>query len=425
MKNILNIDYEKHTLDNGLEVVLYKDNSLPLVSVNLWYKVGSAYEIKGKTGFAHLFEHMMFQGSENVPKEKHFWHIQQAGGSLNGSTSLDRTNYYETVPSNYLETALWLESDRMGFMLPGLTQEKLDNQKDVVMNERRQRYDNQPYGRAWEILFSNIFPESHPYNWPTIGWMDDIKSYVLNDVINFFQTYYIPNNASIVVAGDIEYKSALEKINKYFADIPKGKKVRHPKKQTSTIPSTKKIVHEDNVQLEKLYLGWITNYLYGEDDATLDLLSDILSGTKNSRLYKSLVFEKQIAQDISAFQYSAELQGSFFIIATLKPGVKSETVKNEILKEIDKIISDGVENDELLRAKNSYKSSYIFSLQNIEVMADHINNYNCYLNEPNSFLYDLGRYENVSETNIKSVAKKYLTAPHVELNIIPKSKERL
>ncbi|MBU1100714.1 MAG: insulinase family protein [Bacteroidetes bacterium] len=423
MNNILNINYEKHLLDNGLQVILYKDNSLPIVSVNLWYKVGSAYETKGKTGFAHLFEHMMFQGSENVKKEEHFKYVQEAGGSLNGSTSFDKTNYYETVPSNYLDMALWLESDRLGYMLQGLTQEKLDNQKDVVMNERKQRYDNQPYGRSWEILFSSVYPESHPYSWPTIGWMEDIKSYNLDDVKNFFKKYYVPNNASLVVAGDIDYEKALESVKKFFGEIPKGSDVEHPPKQNSKITENKFVTHEDNVQLTRLYLAWNSDHLYGTDDAKLDLLSDILTGSKNSRLYKSLVFEKQIVQDISAFQYSADLQGTFFIIATAKPGVETAKIKEEIFLELEKLISDGVNDDELSRSVNSYKSSYIYSLQNIEVMADHINNYNCHLGEPNSFVYDLERYNQVTTKDITECVKSYLKQPFVELIISPKPQE--
>ena len=424
MNDILEIKYEKHILENGLEVILYKDNSLPIVSVNLWYKVGSAYEVKGKTGFAHLFEHMMFQGSENVQKEEHFRYIQEAGGSLNGSTSFDRTNYYETLPSNYLSMALWLESDRMGFMLPGLTQEKLDNQKDVVMNERRQRYDNQPYGRSWELLFSNLYPETHPYHWPTIGWMEDIQGYELDDVKDFFKTYYVPNNASLVVAGDIKYDKAIEEVKKYFADIPKGKDISHPAKQNHIVTENKKVIHEDDVQLSKIYLGWTSDYLYGKDDATLDILSDILTGSKNSRLYKSLVFDKQIVQDISSFQYSADFQGSFFIIATAKPGIELETIKEEIFKEINLLISDGIAPAEIEKSINSYKSSFIYSLQNIESMADQINNYNCHLNEPNSFNYDLERYLLIKEKDIISCAEKYLLGPFMELNIIPKSTEQ-
>jgi len=327
MNNILNIEYKKHILDNGLEVVLYQDKSLPIVSVNLWYKVGSANEVDGKTGFAHLFEHMMFQGSKNVPKEKHFKFIEEAGGNLNGSTSLDRTNYYETLPSNSLELALWLESDRMGFLLESLTQDKLDNQKDVVMNERRQRYDNQPYGLAWEIIFSNLFPKKHPYHWPTIGWMKDIEKFELNDVIDFFKKYYSPNNASLVVAGDIEYNSALQLVKKYFDEIPKGKPFAEVSVTVEKLTENKKIVHHDNIQLSKIYLAWETAKLYDTDDATLDVLSDILTGSKNGRLFQSLVFEKQIAQDISSFQYSACLTGMFIIIATAKPGVSLDELK--------------------------------------------------------------------------------------------------
>jgi zinc protease len=201
---LLNLPYEKYNLNNGLEVILHKDTSLPLVSVNIWYKVGSAYEEKGKTGLAHLFEHMMFQGSENVPKEMHFRYIQEAGGTLNGSTNFDRTNYYEKLPSNSLELALWLESDRMGYFLSALTQEKLDNQKSVVANERLERYDNQPYGLAWEIVLKNLYPEGHPYSWATIGYLEDIKNYKLEDVQDFFRMHYTPDNAAIVIAGDID-----------------------------------------------------------------------------------------------------------------------------------------------------------------------------------------------------------------------------
>lgn len=317
-ENILNIEYTKFTLQNGLDVILYQNNTLPIVAVNIWYNVGSANERNSKTGFAHLFEHMMFQGSENIPKEMHFRYIQEAGGNLNGSTSLDRTNYYETVPSNYLEMTLWLESDRMGFFLPALTQEKLDNQKDVVMNERRQNYDNQPYGLAWEIIFSNLYPDNHPYHWPTIGWMKDIEAFELDDVKKFFKTYYAPNNASLVIAGDFDIEEATSLVNKYFADIEKFPLIPKILKDSCHLNETKKVIHQDNVQLSRIYLAWHSDKYFGADDAALDILSDLLSGSKNSRLYKLLVFDKQIAQDVSAFQHSAKLDGNFIIVATAK-----------------------------------------------------------------------------------------------------------
>ena len=217
--NILNLDYEKYRLDNGLEVILHQNNNHPLVSVNLWYRAGSCNEKKGKTGIAHLFEHMMFQGSKNVPKEMHFRYIQEAGGSLNGSTSFDRTNYYEKVPSNFLELILWLESDRMCMLLPSLTQEKLNNQVDVVRNERLERYDNQPYGLAWEKIINNLYPEGHPYSWPTIGYLDDMNSYTLEDVTDFFKTYYSPSNACLIIAGNFDRDNAKELVEKYFSDV--------------------------------------------------------------------------------------------------------------------------------------------------------------------------------------------------------------
>lgn len=420
LKEILNIKYKKIQLDNGLDVVLYKSAKLPLVSVNIWYGVGSANEKNTKTGFAHLFEHMMFQGSKNIGKEMHFKYIQEAGGSLNGSTSIDRTNYYETLPSNNLELALWLESDRMGFMLPGLTQDKLDNQKDVVMNERRQRYDNQPYGLAWEIIFSNIYPENHPYHWPTIGWMEDIKKFNLQDVKNFFNLYYTPNNASLVIGGDIDYDIAENLAEKYFGEKPRGSTAPEIIVQSPEFNDIVKVEHEDNVQLPRIYFTWHSAKYFDSDDAALDVLADILSGTKNSRLQNSLVFEKQIAQDIVAFQYSGKLAGLFVVVATPKPGVEISVLKEEVFKELNSVIIDGITQEELDLVKNSTKSSFIYSLQNLEYRVNQINNYNYYFDEPNLLFSDLERTEKLTVDDVKNVAKKYLSKPYLELNIIPK-----
>jgi zinc protease len=418
---LLKIDYQHFTLENGLKTILYRDESVPIVSTNIWYRVGSANEISGKTGFAHLFEHMMFQGSQNIPKEGHFKYIQEAGGSLNGSTSFDRTNYYETLPANSLELALWLESDRMGFMLPALTQEKLDNQKDVVMNERRQRYENQPYGLSWEMLFSNLYTEDHPYHWPTIGWMKDIEKFELYDVKNFFKTYYAPNNATMVIGGNFDFEKTKDLVIKYFGDIAKGNSIPQIALPQQLVKESKKIIHEDNVQLSRIHLAWHTEKAFSTNDAALDILSDVLSSTKNSRLNKELVFEKQIAQDISSFQYSAHLSGSFIIMSTVKPNVSLDTIRNDILSVINKLINDGITEDELTRAKNSIKSTFIFSLQKLELIADHLNHYNFYLNEPDSFLFDLGRYDKVTADDVVAVAKKYLLNPFVELDVIPRT----
>ena len=422
VNNLLRIDYKKYQLENGLEVILYQDKNLPTISVNIWYRAGSANEKPGKTGFAHLFEHMMFQGSENVPKEAHFRYIQEAGGTLNGSTSIDRTNYYESLPEESLELALWLESDRMGFMLPGLTQEKLDNQKDVVMNERRQRYENQPYGLTWEILFSNLYSNDHPYSWPTIGCMEDIKKFELNDVRDFFQKYYVPNNAALVIGGNFEIDEAKKLVEKYFSEIPKGDILSDISFPQQELIENKNIIHEDNVQLPRIHFAWHSDKMFGDDDASLDILADILSSSKNSRLQKNLLFDKTIAQDVSAFQYSAKLNGSFIIVSTAKPGIPLEEIKKEIFLEIEKLIKDGITKEELLRAKNAVKSSYIYSLQRLDTIVDHLNHYNYFLSEPDSFVFDIERYENVTSEKVRQTAQKYLQNPYVELHIIPKLK---
>jgi len=419
---LLDIQYEKYSLRNGLEVILHRNNSIPLVAVNIWYKVGSAYETKGKTGLAHLFEHMMFQGSENVPKEMHFKLIQEAGGTLNGSTSFDRTNYYEKLPSNELELALWLESDRMGYFLNSLDQKKLDNQKSVVYNERLERYDNQPYGLAWEILLSNLYPDVHPYSWPTIGYPDDIKSYTLNDVSGFFKNNYSPGNASLVIAGDIDIQKTKKLVSDYFEEIDTNTLTAEISPANAELLSTKKIIHEDNVQLERFYLAWHTVKAFSPDEAALDILSDILAGSKNSRLHKKLVHELEIAQDVNAMQFSGKFAGHFLIIATAKPNSSLEDINHIIFDELDSIVKSGIEDRELLRSKNGIKSGFIYSLQNLDRLADHLNLYNYYLNEPNSFINDLERYNTVNKESLVGAAKKYLTPKYVELKIVPRSK---
>ncbi len=418
---ILNITYEKYSLPNGLNVILYQDKSLPLVSVNIWYKVGSANEKPGKTGLAHLFEHMMFQGSENVPKEKHFRFIQEAGGSLNGSTNTDRTNYYEKVPSNYLELALWLESDRMGYLIPSLTEEKLKNQIDVVRNERLERYENQPYGLAWEMISSNLYPNDHPYSWPTIGFMQDIN-YNLDEVKNFFSTYYSPSNATVVIAGDFNSSSIKDAVEKYFVQLPSSNVTDLTVNNNASLKENIILNKKENVQLGRIYLAWHSDFAFGKYDAALEVLSDILSGSKNSRLYKNIVFEKELAQDISAFQHSGKFGGSFIITATAKPGIDLDKIKEEIFKELKKIETEDVADRELLRSKNGIKSGFIHSLQNIDSLANQLNYYSFYLNEPNSFAYDLKRYEEINNEFIKEAADKYLTKNYVELKIVPSDK---
>ena len=419
---LFDIRYNKYKLPNGLEVILHQNKSIPLVALNIWYKVGSANEWKGKTGLAHLFEHMMFQGSQNVPKEMHFRFIQEAGGTLNGSTNYDRTNYYEKVPANFLELILWLESDRMGFWLPALTEEKLKNQKDVVSNERLERYDNQPYGRAWEILITNLYPEEHPYSWPTIGFMDDIKSYTLDDVSNFFKTFYSPANAALTVTGDFEESELKDLIHKYYGEIETVKNVPKLSPATPVLNQSKEIIHKEDVQLDRLYLAWHSEKVFHKNDSALDVLSDILTGSKSARLTRKIVHEKELAQDVFAYQFSGNLAGHFMIVATAKPGVELDTIKKEIFNELDAIKKNGLNKKELEKSKNGIKSSFVYSMQNIDSLADQLNAYNFYLNEPNSFAYDLKRYEDVEEENIQRVIEDYLQKPFIELKIKPNKK---
>jgi zinc protease len=420
--NLLNIPYERFKLSNGLEIILYQNNSIPFVAVNLWYKVGSANEVFGKTGLAHLFEHMMFQGSQNVAKEMHFRYIQEAGGTLNASTSFDRTNYFEKLPSNDLELALWLESDRMGFFLDALDQVKLDNQKSVVLNERLERYDNQPYGLAWEKLISNIYSDGHPYSWPTIGYSNDIKGYTIEDVKNFFRKHYSPSNASLVIAGNFEIQQTKILIEKYFADIQSNGQTGILTETSSQINGNKFIIYEDKVNLERIYIAWNSVKAFEQDDAKLDILSDILTGSKNARLTRKLIYEMEIAQDVNSMQFSGKYGGHFMIVATAKPGKSLDEIKNIIFDEIDSIASGTITEQELQRSKNVITSNFIYSLQNIDTVADLLNLYNFYLAEPNSFNFDLNRYVETELQDVTNAAEKYLKNNFVELRIIPGNK---
>ena len=420
--NLLDIPCEKYKLLNDLEVILFQNNSLPSVAVNIWYKAGSANEVKGKTGLAHLFEHMMFQGSKNVPKEMHFRYIQEAGGTLNASTSFDRTNYFEKLPSNDLELALWLESDRMGFFLDALDQGKLDNQKSVVLNERLERYDNQPYGLAWEKIISNLYSDGHPYSWATIGYYKDIESYTLEDVSSFFQQHYSPSNATLVVAGNIEINKTKLLLEKYFGEIKNNGTPAAINSKSSQLEDSKFITAEDKVNLERIYFAWQTQSAFSLDDAALDILSDLLTGSKNARLTRKLVYELEIAQDVNSMQFSGKYGGHIMIVATAKPGKSLNEIKKIIFDEISILAEENISLRELKRSKNVIKSNFIYSLQNIDTVADMLNLYNFYLSEPNSFNFDLNRYNNVNENDISQVVNKYFQNNYVELRIVPERK---
>lgn len=423
------VKYEKYNLPNGLTVILYEDHSTPIVAVNVWYHVGSGREKPGRSGFAHLFEHMMFQGSKHVGDDQHFKLIQEAGGTLNGSTNTDRTNYWEVAPGNFLEMLLWLESDRMGFLLDAMTLEKLNNQREVVKNERRQNYENRQYGLAGKIIMENLFPPDHPYNWQTIGTQEDLSNASLEDVKEFFRRWYGPNNASLCIGGDFDPAQTKQWVEKYFSALPRGPEVARFTTWMPEIPLEKRLVMEDRVQLPRLYMAWITPPAYANDDAELSLLAEVLAGGKNSRLYRALVYEKKIAQDVSAFQGSREMVSTFQITATAKPGQNLATIESAILDELEKVKSDGVAPRELERAQNQREARFVYALQSVGGfggVTDQLNAYNVVLGDPGYFNENLRRYKSASANDLQRVARRYLQLdPRVVLSVVPKGKTEL
>ena len=416
------IKFEKYELSNGLKVILHEDHAIPMVSVNVWYHVGSKNEKPGRTGFAHLFEHMMFQGSQHLDAE-YFEPLEKIGGRLNGSTGEDRTNYWEDVPSNYLELALWMEADRMGFLLPAMTQEKLDNQRDVVKNERRQGLDNQPYAKAYELMLPLLYPNDHPYSWPVIGSMEDLSTASLDDVKDFFKRFYTPNNASLCVAGDFDPKTARVLVEKYFASIPPGPPVDQLSSWIPTLDGVKRMVAEDNVKLPRLFYIWHTPAFFAPGDAEFDLLANILSAGKNSRLYKTLVYEKQIAQDVDTYQTSRQLGSTFNIEVTAREGHSLAEIETVVDAELKKIAENGVTTDELAQAQTAWESRFVRSLEQIGGFggkANKLNQYNIYLGDPGKFQWDLERYTKTTVEKVQDNVKKYLDpGRRVILHIVP------
>jgi zinc protease len=406
------LKFEKYKLENGLEVILSEDHRLPLVAVNLWYHVGPANELPGRTGFAHLFEHMMFEGSRHVPGSSHFHFLEGAGASdINGTTDFDRTNYFETLPSNQLELALWLESDRMGYLPDKLDQANLSNQQDVVRNERRQSVENAPYGVVEEGLFHQLFPKEHPYYGEVIGSHLDIQSAKLEDVRNFFKLYYAPNNASLAIVGDFNPEKAKELVEKYFGPLKRGEEVPKIKVQTPPITSERHAVFQDSVQLPRVYMGWLTSPIFKPGDAEADLSATILGGGKSSRFYKKLVYEKQIAQDVAVNQQSLILGSVFEVQVTAKAGVKPEDLEKAVSEEMDKFRKEGPTAAELARARNVIESRIIAGLETLGGfggVADRLNSYNHYLGTPDFLSADIARYENASKESIQAFAQGQL-----------------
>ncbi len=419
------VSFEQYKLDNGLTVILHEDHSAPVAATVVMYNVGSKNEKMKRTGFAHLFEHMMFQGSQHVADDEHFKLLQEVGANINGSTSSDRTNYFEVVPSNYLELSLYLESDRMGFLLPAMTQEKLDNQRDVVKNERRQNVDNQPYGTAWEKIAKAMYPDTHPYSWPVIGYMEDLSAATLEDVKDFFRIYYAPNNAVVTIAGDFNPVQAKEWVKKYFGPIPRGKEIPHATPIPASLSEDKRLVFEDKVQLPRLYMEWPSPPMNTREDAVLDVLADILASGKNSRLYKTLVYDKQVAQSVSAYQASSLLASQFGIEVTAKPGKNLTEMENIVNDELATMMKDGVNEKEIQTSINNRESSLTNSLATVLGKANSLATYYTYTGDPNNINKEFDRYKGITASEVLAVAKKVLGGKKVSLSVVPEGKPDL
>jgi zinc protease len=409
------IVYEKYTLPNGLQVILHVDRKLPIVHVNQWFHVGSKNERPGRTGFAHLFEHMMFQGSGNA-KEDYFTYVETLGanlqeGGVNGTTNQDRTNYFATVPSANLETLLWLESDRLATLPAAMTKEKLDNQRDVVKNERRQGLENTPYGRWYKIVLENLYPAAHPYSWPTIGSHEDLTAASLEDVTDFFKTYYTPNNLSLVIAGDFDPAEAKRLVEKYFGSIPPGPALDRPTLNMPTLAGEKIVEAADRVPQDRVYMVWPTPPGFTAGDADLDLVSLILADGLSSRLNKALVYDRPLCTAVQAFQNSTEIASWFGVIATARPGVSLAEIEKVVSEEIAKLAKTGPTPAELARSKTKQEFAFVTALEGIGGFggkSDRLNQYNTLLGDPGLLEWDMARYRDATPASVKQAVARYL-----------------
>jgi zinc protease len=423
----IELPHAKRTLANGLDVVVHEDRRVPIVAVNLWYHVGSKNERVGRTGFAHLFEHLMFEGSEHY-NGGFFLPLQKAGALLNGSTNSDRTNYWEVVPTGALELALWMESDRMGYLLPALTRDRFETQRDVVLNERRQNYENRPYGMALMALSSALFPPDHPYNWLTIGAVEDLRAMEFEDVQAFFRTYYHPANASLALAGDIETDRAFELAEQYFGEIPGGQKP--PQVQAvASVPREIRLVLEDRVELPRIYMAWHSPAMFADGDAETDLLADLLANGKTSRLYRTLVYDRRLALDVSAYQHSREISSFFLLAATAAPGQSLTEITAIIDERIQRLADEGPVDEEIERGLAQAEAHFMYRLQTVGGFggkSDQLNAYNVFRGDPDFFSGDLDRYRAASRHSLRAAARNYLALDRrVLLSIVPRGQAAL
>ena len=419
---VIRIPFETYTLPNGLTVILSVDRTTPTVAVNVWYHVGSKNELPGRTGFAHLFEHIMFTGSGHVPYGLHDKLTEGVGGSNNGTTSNDRTTYFEIVPSNYLESALWLESDRMGFLLDKLDIVKLNAQRDIVKNERRQGVDNQPYGRVNEILSQTTYPASHPYSWDVIGSMADLSAASEEDTKNFFRLYYAPNNAIVAIVGDFDAAQAKPWVSRYFGDIPRGKPVARPSAPPVTLASEQRLVYEDRVQVPRLYIQWPTVGEKNEDQYALAVLGAILAGPRTTRLTKALVYDQQAAASVSAYQGSNEDVGEFRIMIVPRPDHTLTNLEGAADAVIEKLKSEGPTDEEIRKALAGEELAFMRGLESNLGKAMVLCDGAGFHGDAGHFRTDYQKSQAVTAADVQRVANKYLTGGRVVLSVVPTGK---
>ena len=424
---VISIPFEKYTLPNGLTVVLHQDKSDPIVSVAVYYHVGSSRETEGKTGFAHLFEHMMFQRSENVGEDEFFRNIQGAGGSLNGSTSQDRTNYYEVIPRNALELALWMESDRMGYLENTITKKSFAIQQNVVQNEKRESVDNAPYGFNNEIIQKYLYPKGHPYSWTVIGRMEDLANATVEDVKAFHRRFYVPNNAFLVISGDFEPEGVKELVNKYFGEIPAGEPIDKRKPMNVTLDSTIKLYHEDNfARAPRLTMVYPTVERYSKDSYALNFLGELLAGSKKSPMYKVLVKEKKLTSNVMARNSSQELAGSFTISVTANPGISLTDVEKAIFESFERFEKEGFLEDDLKKIKAQYETRFVTQFASVQGKAFTLAEYVMNTGDPGFYKKDLANIQSVTMDDVKKAYEKYIKGKHfVQTSFVPKGQVNL
>jgi zinc protease len=424
-KNQVSIPYEKYTLPNGLTVILSQDKSAPTVAVNIAYHVGSKNEVEGRTGFAHLFEHVMFTGSGNVPYGLHDRFTEGVGGNNNGTTNFDVTRYFENVPSNYLDHAFWLESDRMGWLLDALDTAKYNAQRSIVQQERKQSVDNQPFGTSDEIILANMFPPSNPYSWDVIGHLEDLQKAPIDAVKEFFRLYYAPNNATIAIVGDFDKAEAKAAIAKYFSEVPKGKPIDRPHPAPVTLGAEKRLTYEDKnvTSSPMLFISWPTVDAKNDDRLALQVLGSVLFGSRTARVTKALVYDRQMAAQAYGGQSTMEAAGKFDIQIHPRPGTtltQIEIVTDSIIEAFKK---QGPTADEVARAKAGYELGFISGLEsNLGKAASLANSEVLYGDPSHTFSYDYPRLQAITPADVKRVANKYLTAGRVVLSVVPPGK---